>query len=214
MSRLVLSSNEIDAMAKKAAKGAGMPWGLASDAGRAARWLADHGLPGPELLADLLDWRSAADPAVIAPPDVGLAWADHPHALDPIVVGTVCADLASRLAEGGAELGRVRQPLLLGFALSVVVGRTGNALVARWDDAVLALSPEGAGAVGGLLADEATVVVEPGRVAAADPLIAPAAGWAVDPEAWARLGAYAHRTYAPDTEASRLRGAGAGLIDD
>ena len=35
MSRLVVSSNEVDALAKKAAKGAGMPWGLAAEAGKA-----------------------------------------------------------------------------------------------------------------------------------------------------------------------------------
>ena len=55
MSRLVVSSNEVDALAKKAAKGAGMPWGLAAEAGKATRWLADRGLPGPAVLADLLE---------------------------------------------------------------------------------------------------------------------------------------------------------------
>lgn len=213
MAAPVLSSNEIDAMAKKAAKGAGMPWGLASDAGKAARWLADHGLPGPELLADLLDWRDGRRYADVAPPDVGLSWVDHPAPLDPVVVGTVCADLAGRLVSGRAELGRVRQPLLLGFALSVAASRTGTELVARWDDAALGVSADGATAHGSLLASEAMVVVEPGGLDG-DRLAAPAAGWAVDAGAWARLEAFAHRTYAPDTEASRLRGAGAGLIDD
>ena len=213
MTALVLSSNEIDAMAKKAAKGAGMPWGLASDAGRAARWLADHGLPGPELLADLLDWRDGRAHTDVAPPDVGLSWAEHPAALDPVVVGTVCADLAGRLAVGRSELGRVRQPLLLGFALAVAVGRTGTSLVARWDGAALGVTADGASAQGSLLASEALVTVEPGRLDG-QRLVAPVAGWSVDPAAWARLEAFAHRTYAPDTEASRLRGAGAGLIDD
>ena len=213
MTPLVLSSNEIDAMAKKAAKGAGMAWGIASDAGRATRWLADHGLRGPELLADLLDWRDGRTHAEVAPPDVGLSWADHPAALDPVVVGTVCADLAGRLASGRAELGRVRPPLLLGFALSVAAARTGTALVARWADAALGVTADGASAQGSLLATEALVTVEPGRLDGAR-LAAPAAGWSVDPAAWARLEAFAHRTYAPDTEASRLRGAGAGLIDD
>lgn len=213
MTALVLSSNEIDAMAKKAAKGAGMPWGLASDAGRVARWLADQGLPGPELLVDLLDWRDGRSHVEVAPPDVGLAWADHPLALDPVVVGTVCADLAGRLAEGRVELGRVRQPLLLGFALSVVAARTATALVGRWDDSALGVAADQATGQGSLFATEANVIVEPGHLNG-ERLTAPAEGWTVDPAAWARLEAYAHRTYAPDTEASRLRGAGAGLIDD
>ena len=164
-------------------------------------------------MADLLDWRDGRAHTDVAPPDVGLSWAEHPAALDPVVVGTVCADLAGRLAAGRSELGRVRQPLLLGFALAVAVGRTGTSLVARWDGAALGVTADGASAQGSLLASEALVTVEPGRLDG-QRLVAPVAGWSVDPAAWARLEAFAHRTYAPDTEASRLRGAGAGLIDD
>jgi len=36
----------------------------------------------------------------------------------------------------------------------------------------------------------------------------------VDEAAWAKLGEFAHRTYAPATESSRLLGAGAGLSDN
>ncbi|MEO0980892.1 MAG: DUF3726 domain-containing protein, partial [Pseudomonadota bacterium] len=35
-----------------------------------------------------------------------------------------------------------------------------------------------------------------------------------DPDSWTRLGVLAHRTYAPATDESRLRGAGAGLSDN
>ena len=45
------SLNELDAMARKAARGAGYSWGLAEEAGRATRWLAAAGLPGPMCLA-------------------------------------------------------------------------------------------------------------------------------------------------------------------
>jgi hypothetical protein len=33
-------------------------------------------------------------------------------------------------------------------------------------------------------------------------------------EIWEALGRFAHRTYVPATEASRLKGAGAGLTDN
>jgi hypothetical protein len=36
----------------------------------------------------------------------------------------------------------------------------------------------------------------------------------IDDEIWEALGAFAHRTYVPATEASRLKGAGAGLTDN
>ena len=216
MSDLVVSSNEIDALVKKAAKGAGMAWGLAADAGKAARWLADHGLPGPEVIADLLDWRDGRDHAAVAPPDVSLSWADHGAVLDPIVVGTVCADLAERLAAGPTELGTVQRPVLLGFALAVAARRTGTPLVAGWAGAELAVDAEGAtvaGADDALLDSAVAVSVRPGT-GRGRRLIGPDRGWSVDGEAWARLERYAHRTYAPDTEQSRLTGAGAGLIDD
>ena len=39
-------------------------------------------------------------------------------------------------------------------------------------------------------------------------------GRAIAAETWSRLGAFAQRTFAPATEASRLAGAGAGLQDN
>jgi hypothetical protein len=53
------------------------------------------------------------------------------------------------------------------------------------------------------------------RPAAKDALTPPAGepGRAVDAETWSRLDAFAQRTFAPATEASRARGAGAGPVD-
>ena len=48
------SLNEIEALAKKAARGSGCSWGVAEDAGRAVRWLEARGLPGAEALGTLL----------------------------------------------------------------------------------------------------------------------------------------------------------------
>jgi len=53
----VRSLAEIDATGRKAARGCGCPWGLAEEAGKSARWLASHGYPGAEALADLLNAR-------------------------------------------------------------------------------------------------------------------------------------------------------------
>ena len=50
-----LSLNEIDACTKKAARGAGMSWGLAEEAGKAVRWLARYNLPNIELIVPLLE---------------------------------------------------------------------------------------------------------------------------------------------------------------
>ena len=45
------SLNEIETLSRKAARGAGLSWGLAEEAGKATRWLAAAGLPGPQVLA-------------------------------------------------------------------------------------------------------------------------------------------------------------------
>jgi hypothetical protein len=39
-------------------------------------------------------------------------------------------------------------------------------------------------------------------------------GIETDPQSWARISSYVHRTYVPASERSRREGAGAGLIDN
>ena len=45
------SLNEIDGLARKAARGAGLEWGLTEEAGKAVRWLCAASLPGADCLA-------------------------------------------------------------------------------------------------------------------------------------------------------------------
>lgn len=56
-----LSLSELRALITKAARGAGMEWGLAEEAGWAAEWLARRGLPAGTWAADLLaGWNGGA----------------------------------------------------------------------------------------------------------------------------------------------------------
>ena len=55
-----VARNEIEALAKKAARGAGLSWGLAEDAGKAARLLATHPGGGIESFVETLEARLAA----------------------------------------------------------------------------------------------------------------------------------------------------------
>ncbi|MDD9884917.1 MAG: DUF3726 domain-containing protein [Gammaproteobacteria bacterium] len=50
-----VSLNQIEQTARKAARGAGLAWGLADEVGRAMRWLHAYGLNGAALLAAHLD---------------------------------------------------------------------------------------------------------------------------------------------------------------
>ena len=61
------SLNEIEALGKKAARGAGMPWGMAEEASKALRWLCAHGIDGMTHLARLLKRNDGMEHAQIAP---------------------------------------------------------------------------------------------------------------------------------------------------
>ncbi len=124
---LALTLSETQALCAKAVRGAGYPWGLADEAGRAAAWLAARGLPGAALI---LGW--ATGPALSAPvPAVG-DWSGA-GPLCPIRAGIALADHAC-LPEGptGAvlRLDRMAWPgLLLPFvATSARIAGTGLAL--------------------------------------------------------------------------------------
>lgn len=68
-----LSLSELRALITKAARGAGMDWGMAEEAGWAAEWLARRGLPAAEWAADwLAGWNGGAD----CPVALGTALAD------------------------------------------------------------------------------------------------------------------------------------------
>ncbi len=61
------SLNEVEGLAGKAARGAGLAWGMAEETAKAARWLAACGLDWapslPALLAQHADWRLPDVPA-------------------------------------------------------------------------------------------------------------------------------------------------------
>ena len=51
------SLSETAALATKAARGAGMPWGLADETGFAVSWLHARGIAGLSALCRYLSWR-------------------------------------------------------------------------------------------------------------------------------------------------------------
>lgn len=113
-----LSSNEVASLCLKAARGAGMSWGLAEEAGFAAVWLTEHGINGPRhLQAHLAKAQNRAwrDLCPTVTPD---EWRAPPNrALCPIALGATLCDYAG-LAHGikpGAPLriGKLDHPVLL-----------------------------------------------------------------------------------------------------
>ena len=215
---MTFSLNEIEAMGKRAARGAGLPWGLAEEAGKAARWLAARGFPGPEQLAEILTLNDGKSYDDLAPVSDDGEWRARLDRLCPLVCGAVLCDRAAEIASGREyELGPVSRPLLLAPYLAAAAAQAGCAIELSWDGAEIVLTPDGlstdtspdALTVRGT--DHVRCRRADGAVAAspADP-----GARTVDAETWARLNAFALRTFAPATEASRLAGAGAGLTDN
>jgi len=62
-----LSFGELDALVLKAYRGAGFSWGMAQEAGRAASWLAQKGLPAGFYYSLLLQQIDAVDSQSLTP---------------------------------------------------------------------------------------------------------------------------------------------------
>ena len=212
------SLNEIEVMGQRAARGAGLPWGIAEEAGKAARWLTERGLPGVERLADILTDNDKRLYAELAPANADGVWQASSGQLCPLITGTTLCDLAAEIAKGRVmELGKTAQPLLLAPYAAGVAKLTSTAIALGWDGLTMFMTSKGLAIEGNRDAMTATSTermhcrrVDERTVPINEPVNAPA----VRAVAWSRLADFAQRTYAPATEASRLSGAGAGLSDN
>ncbi len=213
------SLSEIEAMALKAACGAGYYWGASEDAGRAVRWLCSAGIDGCAALAGLLsgnDPREPKEPDPVSPQVTSTAWNSPTGVLCPLLTGMAISDHASSITAAGITLEQVVRPVLLvPFAASAArLAHTGFSV--EWQGASLftegyglALSQECHG-LGVAFAKRVSVRRKQGtgcrplRMSRFHP---------TDSD-WEKLEEFAARTHAPATDESRLLGAGAGLSDN
>ncbi|MDQ0469218.1 DUF3726 domain-containing protein [Labrys wisconsinensis] len=194
-----LSLNEVEAQAMKAARGAGLPWGAAEEAGRAARWLAGHGFDWAPALLGLLGTPTAA------------------------TVLAAALRLADGLAGSAADEEREAGDCVPLWSLAVLALRArtlGTALAVRWPGLVVRIEADGAVSldrpaqiVPGALPGTARLAVGPGSPEAF-PLGLPAVRSRVRLSDWRAIGALAALTYVPASALSRETGAGAGLTDN
>ena len=208
---MTFSLNEIEATAKHATRGAGYSWGLAEEAGKATRWLCAQDLDGAAGLSHLLEYGFASSLDCHKPKALSNVWTGD-ELLCPLITGASLSDQAATLQTNPVQIRRLAVPLmLLPFAANVARSRHEvitvkcGEFVAATDGARASLSgalPETAEHLEVTLGGTLTRV-NPGRTRATP-----------DPAAWDVLNRFAHRTYAPATEQSRLQGAGAGLSDN
>ena len=209
---MTLSLNEIEVTAKKAARGAGYSWGLAEEAGKATRWLCAHGIDGCAALAGLLNRVDGADLSDWSPITGGPVWKAIGGTLCPLVTGAALSDRAYEAGDNETRLENVTHPVLLAPFAALLAQQTGQTVTVAWPGIHLCTDGGQIGLTGTLRHDPGTATVATGgTIDAPNPVCDRA-----DPDsaAWQTLNAFAHRTYAPATEESRLRGAGAGLSDN
>lgn len=203
------SLNELEALAKRATRGAGYSWGQAEEASKATRWLCVQGLDGVGELSRLLQLGLAS--TAYRPFGVEGPWRGE-KGLCPLSAGPLLSDCAHLLQAETISMKDVHIPALLlpfaanaaralGKAVSLTIGdmqvvTDGRDLTAP--DGV----PELAHNI--MVAQDGTLDTTRTHQTRARPRLQ-------DLEV---LNRYAHRTYAPATEESRRLGAGAGLSDN
>jgi hypothetical protein len=196
MTEVSRTLSEIRATAAKAMRGAGCDWGMAEEAGLAARVLESHDLPGVRVLARLLGGE----------PDCRTGRA-HGAACG------VCAmaALSDRLpfADEAIPEGPVAAPLMLAAPLIVIAREQGVSYTLRWEGAVLRCTPEGIVAEGEVDAGITTAItLDPAPGSPAAPVPPDWRSRSVDAADWAVLERFAAKTLVPETPASRAAGAG------
>ena len=209
------SLNEVEALARKAARGRGMSWGLAEETGKATRVLCEWGVDAPAALALLLQQHDGMAHEAVAPLQSTGPWQAYGGALCPIAAGCRISDLAEDLRAGPIEMRAVAHPvLLLGFA-QMAARRLGQPAYLTLDTAQVCATADGIGVAGDLAAPPDTADVSAALSGEGFGTALAHHGRAeITDDTAAILTAFAQRTYAPATEASRLAGAGAGLSDN
>ena len=212
------SLNEIEAQAKRAARGAGLSWGMAEEAARATRWLASHDLAGPALLAEVLAKNDGLPHTQIAPLSLGDEWRAPAGELCPIAAGTALNDCADRLGEGQTiRMAEVSCPLMLvPFAAWAAIHLDTHVQI-QWQN--LQIETDGTRIAvtdpdGDINAQIAATVTCQTTQSNSRTATLPNLRGDVPPDVWAKLDNFAQRTFAPATEASRSLGAGSGLSDN
>lgn len=137
------SLSEIEALSKRAARGAGLSWGLAEEAGKAVRWLHAHGQPGVASLNALLRANDGIGFNKLCPQLSDGIWAADSGVLCPLIAGATVLDHASLEDQWPLTLQRIRNPLLLVPFVARAAFFSGFHLAMTWADKKLTFSPSG-----------------------------------------------------------------------
>lgn len=235
-----LSNNEAATLIKLAARGVQYPWGLGEEAAYAGRWLIDRQLPALELFSALFAWADERQFAELILQSNETQWHCGRSELCPLVCGTAIIDTPSALLNvDSIDLNNVVSPLLLLPFLSeaslvlekpIRLSCGSTCLTLNGTRIELLNGNDELLSNRGLMAPKGSVSISvgegsidhQGEPSSADVATSHGELWPMSD--YHRISAelnlleslkqYAHRTYAPATEQSRLSGAGAGTSDN
>jgi hypothetical protein len=185
-----LSFSEVQDLCAKAARGAGLDWGLAEEAGFAARWLYARGLDGPGALLGFLEAESAEN--------------------SPLGVGTAISDRAATVSAVP-----VRSPLLILPFLFLAANELGRTAQLVWQGNQVFVTPTGV--IKGHVRELASEAMADVSITFGDDQSVPiykSAMTEISPKTISALTRLAMETTVPATAASRAdAGAGGGDND-
>ncbi|TBX21188.1 DUF3726 domain-containing protein [Nioella sediminis] len=204
-----LSLNETESLAKTAARGAGLSWGMAEEAAKATRWLCARGIDACDPLVALLFRHDEEGHAQAGPERLDGTWRGAEGWLCPIACGAVLADLGPA-APMPLTLTRVALPVFLLPFAATLAKDLGQSVTLSWDGGHAATDGDAVSLDTPPPLSDVTLTLG-GPIPARSPHKTRAE---TDQMILVSLGIYAARTRAPATEASRLAGAGAGLTDN
>lgn len=213
---MTYSLNEIEALSKRAGRGAGLSWGMAEEVAKSTRWLSAFGFPGAEMLAKLLTLNDCLPAVDLSPATLSGIWSAPAGRMSPLIAGAAMSDCAVRMQAGQViAMENVSFPLLVvPFAAGAAL-RLETPVAVSWQGVCLTTDGQRLcvkGARAAILAPHANALhcAAPAEMRGSS---APVLRAEVDPAAWQSLSGFAQRTYAPATESSRLLGAGGGAGD-
>lgn len=212
-----LTLAEAESYLRKVARACGLDWGIAEEAGKAARWLAAFKLPGPEtMLAHLLTLKGQDYADHI--PDCKLEpWQASTGRLCPIITGAALADRSARMLNGYEfKLADTAYPILLAATVGQAARCHQTVFTTCWRDVRVSCFENGL-SIDGNRDDLLVREVDAVRCFQGDlstPQQLPSAmAYSIDTDTFKRIDKLAFQTYVPASVESRA-GAGAGLTDN
>ncbi|MDH3632898.1 MAG: DUF3726 domain-containing protein [Gammaproteobacteria bacterium] len=212
-----LTLAETESYLRKAARARGLEWGIAEEAGKAARWLAAFNLPGPEILFAHLQYLKDRDYRGLIPNCSVQPWQSSGGLLCPIITGAALADRSAQMLEGKKfELGSTAYPLLLAATVGQAARCHRTVFTTAWAGVRVSCFENGLSIEGNRddLLLPAVDAVSCYRDELSTPQQLPSTfAYQIDSNTFKCINELAFETYAPATEESRA-GAGAGLTDN